>query len=138
MQLTATRKPLAHFGAARCGIDARDWLVRKITYEDDHLGRGTITVRSLERTDDWPDSTFDLAIPDGVPITEVSIKGDDPLTLREAQAAVRDHFGCRSARPPRPGSPMSPGARNGLFALVTALRQTRARTYSMGRAIVRK
>lgn len=79
--------PLAQ-GNASYRIDARDWLVRKITYEDDHLGRGTITVRSLERTDDWPDSTFDLAIPDGVPITEVSIKGDDPLTLREAQAAV--------------------------------------------------
>jgi len=75
-------------GNASYWIDARDWLVRKITYEDDYLGRGTITVRWVEGADDWPDSTFDLAIPDGVPITEVSIKEDDPLTLQGAQAAV--------------------------------------------------
>lgn len=75
-------------GNASYWIDARDWLVRKITYEDDYLGRGAITVRSIERADDWPDSTFDLAIPDGVPITEVSVKEDDPLTLQEAQAAA--------------------------------------------------
>lgn len=75
-------------GNASYWIDARDWLVRKITYEDDYLGKGTITVRTMERTDDWPDSAFELAIPDGVPITQVSVTEDDPLTLQGAQMAA--------------------------------------------------
>lgn len=53
-------------------IDARDWLVRRVSYADAYLGSATVEVREVQLIDDVPDTRFELDMPDGVPVTEVA------------------------------------------------------------------
>jgi len=84
--------PLSQNGYARYWVDASSWLVRQVTYRDEHLGTGTIRVRQVDCTSRDVRATLGvrsvLTIPDGVPIKEVSVKENRPLTLEEAQRAV--------------------------------------------------
>jgi outer membrane lipoprotein-sorting protein len=57
--------------AVQFWIDARDWLVRRVTYADTHLGSAEVIVRNL-RPLNVPDSRFELEMPDGVPVTRVA------------------------------------------------------------------
>jgi hypothetical protein len=84
--------PLAQRGHALYSIDARQWWVRDVLYQDDYLGSGHIRVR---QTDCWssaktdlPDWRFTLDLPDAVPVVEVAGEDNRPLTLEEAQLAV--------------------------------------------------
>ena len=79
--------PLQEGGAAQCWIDARQWWVRRIAYQDAYLGTGQVTVRDLDCSPDAvPALTLD--IPDGVPIKEVTVEDNRPLSLEDAQLAV--------------------------------------------------
>jgi hypothetical protein len=82
------RIPLSAAGYAQYAVDARQWWVRKITYEDEYLGKGQIDVRKVECFPELAATQFALDIPGGVPITEVSIEDSRPLTMEEAQMAV--------------------------------------------------
>jgi outer membrane lipoprotein-sorting protein len=78
--------PLQEGGSAQCWIDARQWRVRRIVYQDAHLGSGQVTVRDLDcSAEAVPALTLD--IPDGVPIKEVTVENNRPLSLEEAQLA---------------------------------------------------
>ncbi|MFN2132006.1 MAG: LolA family protein [Anaerolineae bacterium] len=57
--------------AVQFWIDAREWLVWRVTYEDTYLGNGTIALREVQLVDDVPDSSFELNVPSGVPVTEL-------------------------------------------------------------------
>ena len=59
--------------AVQFWIDARDWLVRRVTYADTYLGSGTVVVREVQLMDDVPETRFELDVPDGVPVTEVAM-----------------------------------------------------------------
>ena len=78
-------------GSAQCWIDAGQWWVRRIAYQDTHLGTGTVIVRDLDcsagalGSDSAP---FVLDIPAGAPIKEVTVENNRPLSLDEAQLAV--------------------------------------------------
>jgi outer membrane lipoprotein-sorting protein len=80
--------PLAQDGYAQYWIDVRQWWVRRVSYQDAFLGRGTVLVREIEGFDDLADTWFDLEVPDGVTVTEVTMEDSRPLTLEEAQMAV--------------------------------------------------
>jgi hypothetical protein len=80
--------PLAYGGAAEYAIDARQWWVRQVEYQDEILGQGRISVREIECYDRAPDGTFDLAFPEGVPVQQVELEETEPLTLKEAQLAA--------------------------------------------------
>jgi hypothetical protein len=80
--------PLGRNGSAQFWIDARDWLVRQVTYRDDYLGEGTIHVREIEPLSDLPGTEFAPQFPDEVSVTEVSMEDERPLTFDEAQMAV--------------------------------------------------
>jgi hypothetical protein len=82
------RIPLSQDGYAEYGIDARQWWVRRITYEDGYLGAGVVYVRLLECFAELDTAQFDLDIPDGVPISKVAMEDNRPLTIKEAQMAV--------------------------------------------------
>jgi outer membrane lipoprotein-sorting protein len=77
--------PRGRSGSAQFWIDARDWLVRRVTYEDDYLGSGTIHVRSVQALNELAESEFWLDPPDGVPVTEITMEDERPLTFEEAQ-----------------------------------------------------
>jgi len=79
------RVPLAQDGHALYWIDVRQWWVRKVTYQDEFLGKGTIRVREIQGFDDLPDAQFDLEIPDGATITEITMEDSRSLVLKEAQ-----------------------------------------------------
>lgn len=59
-------------GQVQFWIDVRDWLVRQITYRDDYLGSGIITIEQLELLDDIAPEQFALSFPEGVPVIEVT------------------------------------------------------------------
>jgi outer membrane lipoprotein-sorting protein len=80
--------PRGRSGSAQFWIDARDWLVRQVTYEDDYLGAGTIRVREVKPLNELSDDKFELQFPDGVPIAEITMEDERPLTLESAQMAV--------------------------------------------------
>ena len=88
--------PLGSSGRARYWIDVRRWWVRRVIYWDDYLGSGVIQVRDMTCYGDssppaegtLPDEQFELEIPEGVPITELTLEEHRPLTLEEAQMAV--------------------------------------------------
>jgi outer membrane lipoprotein-sorting protein len=61
--------------AVQFWIDARDWLVRRVTYADTFLGSATIVVSDVQLMDDVPDTQLELDVPDGVPVTEVARDG---------------------------------------------------------------
>lgn len=79
---------LVQDGYAQYWIDARQWWVRQVNYRDELLGTGTIRVREIECFDELPDAQFELEIPDGATITEVTMEDNPPLTLEEAQRAI--------------------------------------------------
>ena len=84
--------PLQQGGSAQCWIDARQWWVRRITYQDAYLGTGEVMVRDLDCAADGASALSSealvLDIPDGVPIKEVTVEDNRPLNLDEAQLAV--------------------------------------------------
>jgi hypothetical protein len=80
--------PLANGGYARYTIDARQWWVRQVDYQDAYLGQGRIGVRETECLDRAPDGMFDLDLPDGVPVQQVEVEKSQPLTIKEAQMEV--------------------------------------------------
>jgi len=84
--------PLQQGGSAQCWIDARQWWVRRITYQDAYLGTGEVMVRDLDCSADAASALSSealvLDIPDGVPIKEVTVEDNRPLSLEEAQLAV--------------------------------------------------
>ena len=69
-------------------IDAQQWLVRQVTYRDTYLGTGVIRLQTIECFNDLDDARFDLDIPDGTTLNQVSMADNRPLTLTEAQRAV--------------------------------------------------
>jgi outer membrane lipoprotein-sorting protein len=75
-------------GYTQFWIDARDWLVHQVTYEDDYLGIGTIYVQEVQSLNDLPADSFEIVPPDGVPVTEITMEDKRPLSLDDAQMAV--------------------------------------------------
>jgi hypothetical protein len=80
--------PLQHGGYARYAIDARQWWVRQVDYQDAYLRQGRIHVREIECSERMPEGTFDLQLPNGVPVQQVEIEKSRPLTIKEAQLEV--------------------------------------------------
>jgi len=80
--------PLAQGGYAEYAIDARQWWVRQVEYQDVHLGQGRIRAREIECYEQAPDGTFDLDLPAGIPVEHVEAVKSQPLTLKEAQKEV--------------------------------------------------
>ena len=80
--------PLSASGFAVYSVDARQWRIWQIVYEDDYLGKGQIDVREMACVPEFADAQFLLDLPSGVPITEVSMADSRPLTIEEAQMAV--------------------------------------------------
>jgi hypothetical protein len=74
--------------AVRFWLDARDWLVRKVVYEDDYLGEGTIRVRDLQRLAALPDAAFELNVSEDVPVVRQPDDSEQFATFREAQRAA--------------------------------------------------
>lgn len=83
--------PLAGGGYAQYWIDAGAWWVRQVVYQDELLGTGHIVVRDMACTADGGptlDVRSALDVPAGIPIKEVVVEEDRPLTLEEAQVSV--------------------------------------------------
>jgi hypothetical protein len=80
--------PLAQDGFAQYTIDARQWWVRQIDYQDAYLGQGRIAVRETECFEQADGALFELDLPAGVPVQQVEIEKSQPLTLKEAQMEV--------------------------------------------------
>jgi hypothetical protein len=80
--------PLSAAGYVQVAVDARQWRVRQIIYEDEYLGKGHISVREVECFPELEDAQFVLDIPQDVPITEISMQDSRPLTMEEAQRTV--------------------------------------------------
>jgi hypothetical protein len=83
-----TELPLAQGGRVEYAIDARQWWVRHVDYQDASLGRGQISVREIECFERAPDGAFDLDLPEGVPVEQVEIETSQFATIREAQLEV--------------------------------------------------
>ena len=80
--------PIGEGGSVSYTVDARQWWVRHVSYEDKYLGKGRMLVRKMACGPALAASHFDVAFPDGVPIKEV-LEGDDrSLTIEQAQTAV--------------------------------------------------
>ena len=82
------RIPLSAAGYVQYTVDARQWWIRQIRYEDEYLGRGQIQVREMSCFPELGAAQFALDIPSDVPITEVSMQDSRPLTMEEAQRTV--------------------------------------------------
>jgi hypothetical protein len=85
--------PLGRTGVAQYWIDARQWWVRQVTYQDEYLGSGTVHVREIQCSSGAEgglrDEQLGPDIPDGVPVKEVVVEDNRPLeTLDQAQMAV--------------------------------------------------
>jgi hypothetical protein len=80
--------PLSTAGYVEVAVDARQWWVRQITYQEEYLGQGQIQVREVACFPELEVAQFALDIPSDVPIIEVSMEDSRPLTLAEAQMAV--------------------------------------------------
>jgi hypothetical protein len=80
--------PLAHEGYVRYAIDARQWWVRQVEYQDAYLGHGQIHVREIECSSAASEGTFELDLPPGVPVEEAQAEKSQPLTIKEAQMEV--------------------------------------------------
>ena len=80
--------PSSRGEALRFWLDARDWLVRKVAYEDDYLGEGLIAVRDLKQSTTLPDAAFELNIPEGAAVVQQPGEGEQFATFREAQRAA--------------------------------------------------
>jgi hypothetical protein len=82
------RVPLSAFGYAQYTVDARQWWVRRIVYEDAYLGKGEIHVRELDCSSDMATADLSLDVPSDVPVHQVSMEDSRPLTIQEAQMVV--------------------------------------------------
>jgi hypothetical protein len=80
--------PTTQGGYVQYTIDVQQWWVRQVTYEDDYLGAGVISLDSIDCFADLEDAVFDLDIPDGVAFDEVQIQENRRLTFDEAQTKV--------------------------------------------------
>jgi hypothetical protein len=84
----------------RFWFDARDWLVRKMSYKDDYLGTGTIRVRELQTFELLPDAAFELNLPEDVPVVGQPGEEERFRTAREAQTAVNYRVRAPAYTPP--------------------------------------
>ena len=80
--------PLSAAGHVQVAVDARQWWVRQMTYEDEYLGKGQIQVVEVACFPELEAAQFALDIPRDVPVTEVSMQDSRPLTMEEAQRTV--------------------------------------------------
>jgi hypothetical protein len=80
--------PLPQAGYVQYAIDARQWWVRQVDYQDTYLGKGRVGVREIACVDRMADTVFDIVAPDGVPVLQVQAAKDRPLTIKEAQMGV--------------------------------------------------
>jgi hypothetical protein len=80
--------PLAQGGSAEYSIDAHQWWVRQVDYQDANLGQGRVSVREIECRERAPLEMFALGLPLGVSVERVEIEKSEPLTLKDAQMAV--------------------------------------------------
>jgi outer membrane lipoprotein-sorting protein len=80
--------PLGETGVAQYAIDAKQWWVRQIVYQDDYMGRGTITMREIECMAHIPPEQFDLDIADGVPVRQVTLEGSRRPALQDTRSVV--------------------------------------------------
>ncbi len=80
--------PLGQEGRAQYTIDARQWWIRQVEYNDQHLGAGVVRLDTQQCFADLDDALFTLDIPDGATLDEVEIKENRPLTIQEAQTRV--------------------------------------------------
>ncbi len=80
--------PIEGTGYAQYVVDARHWWVREVSYSDEYLGEGRIQVREIECFAELPAVRFELDIPAGVPISEIGVADNRPLSIAEAQMAV--------------------------------------------------
>jgi len=80
--------PLPNGGSVQYTIDARQWWVRQVEYQDAYLGQGRIVTREIECFERAEEVRFELDLPAGVPVQQVEIEKSQPLTLQEAQMAV--------------------------------------------------
>jgi hypothetical protein len=78
--------PLPQGGQAQYWIDAQQWGIRRVAYRDMYLGDGTIQVQQMDCS---PSGTPpELPMPDGVPVRQVTVEDNRPLTIQEAQLTV--------------------------------------------------
>ena len=80
--------PLEPGGYARYWIDAHQWWVRRIAYEDQYLGVGTIDIRDMVVYHDLPLTHFELDIPSDATTIRIPDAESRPLALEEAQRMV--------------------------------------------------
>jgi hypothetical protein len=80
--------PLEHGGYAQYWIDAHQWWIRRIAYEDRYLGVGTILIRDMAVYQDLPPTHFDLDIPITATTVEIRDPASLPLEPEEAQRMV--------------------------------------------------
>jgi hypothetical protein len=84
--------PISPYGSAQYWIDARQWWISQVTYQEEYLGEGEIRIRTLDPLPEDaagpPNVQSALDIPDGVPIKEVTVEDNQLLTLEEAQLAI--------------------------------------------------
>jgi hypothetical protein len=80
--------PLLTGGYARYAVDARQWWIREITYEDQYAGRGQLRVCEMSCSPEFAPGQFALDIPSGVPVTQVPTTDSRRLTMEEAQMVV--------------------------------------------------
>jgi hypothetical protein len=83
-----TELPLAQGGRVEYTIDARQWWVRQVNYQDASLGRGQIVVRETACFERAPDGVFDLDLPEGVSVEQVEIETIQFSTIKDAQLEV--------------------------------------------------
>lgn len=76
------------YGSVRYTIDARQWWVRKVEYQQEYAGQGVIYVESMDCPEDLNDSTFEIAIPEGTMLEEARSEDSPPLSLEDAQQKV--------------------------------------------------
>ena len=59
-------------GQATIWVDDQTWMARKVVFNSDTLGYGTVVIRAFETNVDIPDSLFDLAVPEGTHVVDLN------------------------------------------------------------------
>ena len=77
-------------GQATIWIDDQTWLARKVVFNSDALGHGTVVIRTFETNVDIPDSFFALAVPEGTRVVDLNAVETSslPLSLADVQQQV--------------------------------------------------
>jgi outer membrane lipoprotein-sorting protein len=56
-------------------VDGQTWLARKVVFNSDTLGHGTVVIRASEANVDIPDNFFDLIVPEGTRVVDLNAAG---------------------------------------------------------------